>query len=129
MVAAHLLLSAQSLGEPCCPAGCVTLDLVSTAGVVLACEAWARHGLQSTAVGRSKSVPVRVGPLVQALDPWGPLGDPLPLAYPRSQFFLGFQGNGSGHPLSAGSPGAVSGALPSASLHPQGPAGGLQEHI
>lgn len=32
-------------------------------------------------------------------------------------------------PLSAGGPSAVSGALPSASLYPQGLAGGLEEHI
>ena len=71
------------------------MDLVSTADVVLAYEAQARHGLQSAAVGRSKSVPIRVGPLVQALNPWGPSEGPTASCLSQESVFPGFPGSDS----------------------------------
>ena len=108
-------------------------DLVFTVGVAVACEAGTCLCLQNGAVGRCRNVPRWSRPSISGPSSLGTerwhIRDRLPLAHLRRQFFPVFQDNCSAHPLSAGDPSAVFGALPSASLQPQGLGGGLEEHI
>lgn len=100
--------------------------------VSVACQARTCLCLQNGAVSRCKGAPWQSGlsssgPASLGTERWQP--DRLPLVHPRNQCVRFSRVHCSVQPLAAGGPGAISGALPSASLHPQGLAGGLGEHV